>query len=199
MRRENDFYPTPGFATRELVRRIPIRGNVFEPCVGAGDILRELETCPRIRSLATNDLDRTHAAMMHADATDSRWWNTLLPYDWVVTNPPFVVADKILPLAFQHVKVGVAMLLRLTYLEPCEGRGAWLDENPPTILIVLPRISFTGDGDTDSVTCAWMVWDKRVDWQRIEIVNPRDERQGSLLDPVASEQESSDDGYGHGV
>jgi hypothetical protein len=52
------------------------------------------------------------------------------------------------------------MFLRLSYLEPVRNRGAWLAAHPPTGLIVLPRISFTGDGQTDTVTCAWMVWDK---------------------------------------
>jgi hypothetical protein len=27
-------------------------------------------------------------------------------------------------------------------------------------LIVLPRISFTGNGKTDSVTCGWFIWIK---------------------------------------
>lgn len=186
MRREHDFYPTPGFATRELLERIRIAGDVFEPCVGAGDIANELARCDRVRSLATNDLDRRHEAMMHGDATDGRWWRSLLRYDWIVTNPPFGVAHQILPFAYQYARVGVAMLLRLTYLEPCEGRAAWLSEYPPDHLIVLPRISFTGDGDTDSVTCGWMVWSKDdiVGGKAIQVVNPVDERQGSLLEQV---------------
>jgi hypothetical protein len=27
-------------------------------------------------------------------------------------------------------------------------------------MLILPRISFTGDGKTDSVTVAWVIWDK---------------------------------------
>jgi hypothetical protein len=66
------------------------------------------------------------------------------------------------------------MLLRLSYLEPTEDRGAWLNSHPPTDLIVLPRISFTGNGKTDSVTCAWIVWRKQCNTQRIAITgNPK--------------------------
>ena len=41
--------------------------------------------------------------------------------------------------------------------------GAYfLDSNPPTQVIVLPRYSFRpndeGKKQTDSVTCAWLVW-----------------------------------------
>ena len=76
----------------------------------------------------------------------------------------------------------------------CEGRGAWLAAYPPTTLIVLPRISFTGDGNTDSATCAWFVWDRDAASQRIVVVNPVDDRQGSLLTETVTEE-----GYGHGV
>lgn len=179
MRREHDFYPTPGWATRELLKRGWVIGRVLEPCVGAGDIARELIGQPYIDSVMTNDLDRRRDAMSHADATDAAWWKSLPPIDWVVSNPPFSVADQIVPLAHKYAN-NVAMLLRLSYLEPCEGRGTWLEEHPPS-LIVLPRISFTGDGNTDSVTCAWMVWNSDYA-QSIQIVNVRDERQGSLLE-----------------
>lgn len=184
MRRENDFYPTPAGATQALLSRVQsIGGSVMEPCVGAGDIAAELEGDPRIEAVVANDLDkRWTAATTHADATDKRWWNALPMYDWVITNPPFVAAHKILPLACEHASRGVAMLLRLTFLEPCEGRALWLSVNPPHRLIVLPRISFTGDGNTDLVTCAWYVWEWGSTQRGIEIVLPAvDARQGSLL------------------
>lgn len=183
MRRENDFYPTPGWATRELLKRVRIGGAVFEPCVGAGDIATELRCDPRICRVDDNDLDRRHQAQWHEDATYSRWWETLPEYDWVITNPPFNVASEVLQCAHKYAS-NVAMLLRLSFLEPCEGRGAWLAKYPPSNLIVLPRISFTGDGNTDSVTCAWMVW-ASPDQQSIDIVNPVDERQQSLLGNLA--------------
>ena len=181
MRRENDFYPTPEWATRELLKRLPvISGVVMEPCVGVGDMARVLVDAPGVANVLTNDVDTSRPAMSHADATDGFWWRRQV-CDWVVTNPPFCDADRIIPLAVKHAGRGVAALLRLTFLEPCEGRGAWLAEHPPTDLIVLPRISFTGDGNTDSVTCAWMVWDVSAA-STIQIVNPVDERQGSLLE-----------------
>ncbi len=33
--------------------------------------------------------------------------------DWVVTNPPYIQASAILPLAYYYARVGVAFLLRL--------------------------------------------------------------------------------------
>ena len=52
----------------------------------------------------------------------------------------------------------MAFLLRLSFLEPTLTRREFLRANPPKRVIVLPRISFTGDGRTDSVTCAWLIW-----------------------------------------
>lgn len=180
MRREHDFYPTPTWATKELLKRAPfIGGSVLEPCVGYGAIADPLREHRYVEALRTNDLDRQWAADSHEDATDPRWWATMRP-DWVITNPPFCDAHLIVPLAFKHAVSGVAMLLRITYLEPCEGRSAWLAEYPPDGLIVLPRISFTGDGHTDSATCAWMIWGY-MEGSSIQVAPLIDDRQVPLF------------------
>ena len=162
MRRKNDFYPTPEFATHELVKRVEIMGCVLECCAGTNDIARPL--AGNARKIWTNDYDFDRHHPFHFDAADKHGWMDFRrecgAMDWVVTNPPFNQAAQIVPLAHGFAGIGIAMLLRLSFLEPVEDRGAWLNEHPPTSMIVLPRISFTGDGKTDSVTCAWMVWEK---------------------------------------
>jgi len=164
MRRANDFYPTPEFATRELLARFPhIGGNIIECCAGDGAISQILATGSRLSTVFNNDIDITRGWSFHEDASRDEGWQEIgrrTNADWVVTNPPFNQAALIVPLAFDFARVGIAMLLRLSFLEPVEDRGAWLNVMPPTDLIVLPRISFTGDGKTDSVTCAWMIWEK---------------------------------------
>lgn len=183
MRRQNDFYPTPQWATSELASRVSIRGNVFECCVGDGAIANALRGDRAF--LYTGDIDPYWSPMVCGDALDKQFWDDAeervrsdydfdVDIDWVVTNPPFNAAAQIVPIAFNRAAKGIAMLLRLSYLVPTEDRGAWLNSHPPTDLIVLPRISFTGDGKTDSVTCAWMVWDKRASGQSIVIAeNPK--------------------------
>lgn len=182
-RRELDRYLTRrSWDVEQLLKRVDIRGHVMELCAGEGDIVRVLNkqsnflVYPTSDRIFTNDLDPLLAADYHADATDPlSYVLTAIPgdrlpsVDWHVTNPPYNLAPKIIPLAFEHARVGIAMLLRLTYLEPCTRsrrkdairRGFWLRDHPPTDLIILPRYSYTGDGKTDSVTSAWMVWDKR--------------------------------------
>lgn len=177
-RREHDAYYTPTGAVDELLKRRPILGRqgmvIAEPCVGSGAIAQLLRA--RGCLVVTNDLVQSIEADVHDDARVVTTWNQLhmqarfrrdgsgtqwthdKPIDWTVTNPPFVAAYEILKRAIEHSRVGVAFFLRLSFLEPTEERGPFLAKHPPDELIVLPRISFTGDGATDSVTCAWMIW-----------------------------------------
>lgn len=163
MRRKNDFYPTPEWATHELLKRVSVGGTILECCVGDGAISRVLPAGARPSYVLTNDIDMGRYSDFKEDAARPDGWETIangISIAWVITNPPFNQAAQIVPLAYEHADEGIAMLLRLSFLEPVEDRGAWLNEHPPTSMIVLPRISFTGNGKTDSVTCAWMIWEK---------------------------------------
>lgn len=157
MRRRLDQYFTPASATRELLEQMSIRGTVLECCSGDDAITAPLRSAGLM--VCTNDIDPAMPSDFHRDMAAPESWVTT-SFEWVISNPPFSLAPQIVPLAFASASVGIAMLLRLSFLEPVENRGAWLNANPPTHLIVLPRISFTGDGKTDNVTCAWMVWRK---------------------------------------
>jgi hypothetical protein len=92
------------------------------------------------------------------DATLSTTWLEWLSIGtgFAVSNPPFNRASQIAWQALEHGNF-VAFLLRITFLEPTEERQ-WLARRPPTALLVLPRIDFIGAGETDSATCAWMIW-----------------------------------------
>lgn len=155
------------------MRCVPIVGAVLECCAGDGKIAEVVNRRAGV-DMYENDIDPQYGSQWNFDASQA-WPNNIGRHSWVVTNPPFNAAARIIPLAYEHAMDGIAMLLRLSFLEPVEDRGAWLNANPPTKLVVLPRISFTGDGKTDSVTCAWMVWDKTGEIQREIVVaaNPR--------------------------
>lgn len=160
MRRDNDTYYTlqADAAIDALLEYVPcLNGYIFEPCVGAGHLVEALKNrdCGPI---ITNDIDQAVEANCHSDARNFKIIEIEQPWDWVITNPPFSQAFPILKNLLLSARQGVAFLLRLTFLEPTYERGPWLEAHPPDLLIVLPRFSFTGDGRTDSVTCAWMVW-----------------------------------------
>jgi hypothetical protein len=154
-RRRLDFYPTPSWASDVLWDAVrPF--SWAEPCVGRGDLITDRN---RSELEWTNDVDPAREADHHLNACYPSAWDSFRRVPWIVTNPPFRVADQVLKLALAHATVGVAFLLRLSFLEPTDSRVFTLTRRPPDRLIVLPRISFTGDGKTDSVTCAWMLWD----------------------------------------
>lgn len=148
-----------------LVEQIELSpaARILEPCAGAGHIAAELPgTVYRNDLVGARPARRLQGRTARLDATMPEAWALFPAVDWVITNPPFSAAARILPLAYAHARQGVAFMLRLTFLEPCEDRGAWLAEHPLTGMIVLPRFSFDGSGSTDSVTTAWMIWEKKA-------------------------------------
>lgn len=148
-RRVLDAYYTGREAVASLRSRVLISGTVLEPCHGKGAITRCFPDC----SVVTNDIDPACFADTCVDARVL----TANGVDWTVTNPPFSDAFEILQ-NFHRQRHRIAMLLRLSFLEPTVERAAWLAQNPPSGIIVLPRYSYTGNGKTDSVTSAWLLW-----------------------------------------
>jgi hypothetical protein len=154
-----DFYETPPVYTKALLCYVGtlIDGKILECCSGdnaIADVLTE-----KGYHVTTNDIDRNRKADRCMDASREYLWSGE-SYDWVISNPPFKKAPAIVKRAYHYAECGVAFLLRLTFLEPCLNRVEFLVNYPPSIL-VMPRHSFTGNGSTDSVTCAWFIWIKQ--------------------------------------
>ena len=171
-RRPHDFYETPPHYVDALVRAFPeLKSSlnlIFEPCVGKGAI------SDNFANTLTNDIDPKRQADYRMDATDGKVWRVARAYArreqqflYVVTNPPFNQAADILRQALKECPgVMIAMLLRLSFLEPTKARRDLLERHPPSSIIVLPRYSFRlndkGERATDNVTCAWMVWNREA-------------------------------------
>jgi hypothetical protein len=176
-RRPLDLYPTEDAITRLLAANLPnLGGNILEPCAGPGGMAAVLRDLPAVTAVFTNDIDPQWGTDWVGDACNPAAACWQRPYDWVVTNPPFSVAMPILQLAYDRAAVGVAFLLRLSFLEPTRGRARWLEAHADSMthLIVLgqPRPSFTGDGGTDAVTAAWMVWQVGWSWKALGVEPP---------------------------
>jgi hypothetical protein len=170
-RRELDFYETPKHYTAALLNEVNVFGRVYESCVGDRAIADMLERVPSVRRVYTNDIDKKRDADTHYDARTFQP-EYPQPFDWSITNLPFVDAFDIitnnLPLAKHH-----AYLVRLSFLEPTEERADLLENNPPNQIIVLPRHSFrnndAGKKATDNVTCCWLVWHGDDEPRRIAV------------------------------
>jgi hypothetical protein len=186
MRRPLDSYMTPEKAVMALRETLghdfERHHRFFEPCVGTGNIIeactKEIFGGPIIPkgNWKTLDIDPSAKPDYLGDATMHSTWahlhaTTGYKPEWTITNPPFNCAIDIVKNAVEFSTIGTCMLLRLSFLEPTFERGEWLKTNPPNKLIVLPRISFTNDGKTDSVTCGWMIWSRRLSKGGITIVS----------------------------
>lgn len=171
-RREDDFYRTPRWMTEALLRRIQLKSEwtIFEPAAGDGAIVRPLRE--RNLSVLTNDLviRPPFELELQGDARTPATWDAARQMfgriDVSVSNLPFDVAFPIMQLAHYWSRIGVALLLRISIVEPTDdprrkkpetARGPWLAEHPPARMIVLPRHSFRGVG-SDMATCCWFVW-----------------------------------------
>ncbi|KFL31431.1 hypothetical protein JP75_07700 [Devosia riboflavina] len=118
-----NYFPTPLWATRALIRWIienigPVEGlTCLEPACGQGHMARALAEF--FQSVSASDLvDRgygTQADFLFPDDTSE--------FDWIITNPPFSLAEEFILRALLRARVGVAMLVRTAFIE---GEGRYL-------------------------------------------------------------------------
>lgn len=204
-RRQLDAYLTPMRATAALIEHLPeLRGQtLLDPCCGDGRMALQLAQAGRFSRVHLNDVHEerlAHAEGVLRSAGVSVWTSRrdaadpglYVPApDLTATNPPWSAAGDIARAALRHTRRMVALLLRQTWLEPCgasprapRGDRRWLVQLPPTRLINVGRISYSGDGATDSAPSAWFIWCREPGgpWQRgtIEIVGREDGAQLAL-------------------
>jgi hypothetical protein len=176
-----DFYETPTWQTRVLMKHVHIAGRCYEPCVGNAAIIDAMQGDGVSRYWITNDIDPHWPADSHHDATSEAAWHAASP-DWVVSNFPFNVATGIVKRAHAAAHVGVAVLLRLSWLEPTADRRDFLSEFPPDLLIVLPRTRYNPNSKSvDSVTTAWVVW--YTNWETNPEESGRRAARGIIVHP----------------
>ena len=102
-------------------------------------------------------------ADFHLDATSSEFVQHFLKQrpDWVVTSPPYDSASSIAIVKNAHAvaRRGVCVKVLLSFLEPCESRRDWLLSHPPSMCIILPRMTYGNSARLNYTEC-WLVWDK---------------------------------------
>lgn len=163
-----DFYPTPEWGTRALMRHVLFDGPILEPCCGDGAMADVLKECGQPIT-ASDIVDRGYG-----DVRD--FLDIPGPCTNIVTNPPFNVAEPLLAHALRIASGKVCFLLRTAFLESRRRYGSIYRDTPPSRLLVFserlsmyPKGHDVNGGGTTSY--AWFVWDKAdtsgltvVDW-----------------------------------
>ena len=162
-RREHDFYPTDPEATHALMAAIgdgiegwsvmtgkPIRFH--EPSCGDGAISKVLESYG-YDVLSTDLVDRGYGTggIDYLTSTETR--------PFVITNPPFNLAEDFIKKALDDGAERVWMLLKATYFH-AKSRIDLFENTPISRIYPLSwRLDFTGQG-APTMECAWYEWNK---------------------------------------
>src|SRR4029078_585651 len=128
-----DFYPTPPWATRALFHHVLDHADFhhftcWEPAAGRGDMAKVL----------ANHFKQTIASDIAYYGNESILIEDFLTCtkkcaDWIITNPPFNLADTFINFALMRTPC-VAMFTRLQLME---GKGRYeliFKDRPPTII-----------------------------------------------------------------
>lgn len=160
-----DDFPTPPWATRALIEHVIGRDVVagktcLEPAAGRGYMSKPLaEYFGRVDSADAYNygfapvrdfLTFPYEAMSH---------------DWVITNPPFRLAEEFVQRAMTVAREGVAILARTVFLESVGRYEGIFKDNPPTIFAQfserVPMVKGRLDKKASTATgYAWFVWVK---------------------------------------
>jgi hypothetical protein len=165
-----DDFPTPPWAVRALCEWLCRQGHrieecaVREPAAGRGHMARALREYfalvqeSDIHAYGRNDL-------RIADFLDEMW----PVVDWTITNPPFRLAEEFCRQALATSRDGVAMLVRIQFLE---GTGRFVRlfsvNSPSAVLQFVERVPMLRGRLDPAVSTAtsycWLVWElRRVD------------------------------------
>lgn len=167
--RDLEFFPTPPWATRALFEfvlkhiKYPEIQSALDPAAGLGHMSSVLKEY-----------------VSHVEATDIYDYglhlNTIRNFithppkkkpQWIITNPPFELAELFLKTALETATSGVAFLLRLSWIEGQNRYNSIWNRNPASITAPFSeRVSMClGGWDPKgqfATAHAWFIWIKKL-------------------------------------
>ena len=180
-----DDFPTPPWATRALLEYV-IRDENFEimscrePACGRGYMSRTLEEY--FGHVYSSDIASYGEKNVHDFLSSEPLLNT----DWLITNPPFNLAEEFIIKSLGITNIGTAVLVRSAFLE---GKGRFqrlFSKKPPTIVAQfverVPMVKGRIDRKASTATSySWIVWKQHS--------NPLNETRVVWIPPCRNELE----------
>lgn len=158
-----DDFPTPPWATRALLEHV-IRESVgnqkcLEPACGAGHMAKALGEY--FCTVEAQDIAEYGFGNLgdYLDPANTK------AYDWIITNPPFRLAEKFIHKAIDQSTIGCAFLVRTTFVESVGRYNRLFQIRPPTKVAQfverVPMVKGRLDSKASTATgYCWLVWDK---------------------------------------
>lgn len=174
-----DDFPTPPWATRALLEHIisPHENlgaqTCLEPACGAGHMAKVLKEY--FGEVRCSDAHSYGYAPVRDYLTYPYETNAV---DWVITNPPFRLAEEFIARSLIVARRGVAILARTVFLESVGRYQRLFEEQPPAIFAQfverVPMVKGRLDRKATTATgYAWLIWEKgNVDPPRLMWVPP---------------------------
>jgi hypothetical protein len=160
-----DDFPTPAWATRALIEHVVGRDQVvnstcLEPACGRGHM--SVALAEYFKEVKSHDIfEYGFGDVLDFSKTDY----AAQSFDWVITNPPFRLAEEFITRSLHIARVGVAMLVRTVFIESV-GRYERLFQPHPPIRVAqfterVPMVKGRVDKKASTATgYAWVVWEK---------------------------------------
>lgn len=161
-----DDFPTPPWATRALVEHV-LASNTslssmtcLEPACGRGHMSVALaEYFADVISYDVFDYGFGDVADFGKSKHEGR------SFDWVITNPPFKLAEDFIRRSMKIARYGVAMLTRTVFIESVGRYERLFKANPPSCFAQfterVPMVKGRLDKRASTATgYGWLVWEK---------------------------------------
>ncbi len=161
-----DYFPTPPWATRALCEFLEKSAykscfdDAWEPACGEGHMARPLgEYFNHVFASDVHDYG-------YGEVIDFLWKHERHA-DWIITNPPFNLAQQFALTGMERTKAGVALLVRTAWLDggvSADSRFRSLfSPYPPTEILQfcdrVPMVKGRLDKDVSTATAyCWVIW-----------------------------------------
>lgn len=163
----SDDFPTPPWATRALLKHIISDYDLksmtcLEPACGAGHMAKVL--VEEFSDVKVSDAFHYGYGPVRDFLTYPYEANAV---DWVITNPPFRLAEEFVLRSLKVARHGVAILARTVFLESSGRYNRIFSEFPPSrfaqFVERVPMVKGRLDIKASTATgYAWLVWEKNA-------------------------------------
>jgi hypothetical protein len=173
-----DDFPTPPWATRALLEYVlPSKGSLssmtcLEPACGRGHMSVAIaEYFGAVTSSDVFDYGFGTVADFLKEKHDDQ------SFDWVITNPPFRLAEDFTKRALRIARHGVAMLTRTVFIESVGRYERLFEPDPPTVFAQfterVPMVKGRIDKKASTATgYGWLVWERSRPESRLVWIPP---------------------------